>query len=332
MAHVTAERINNIVKNFASSSIMVTGDCMVDEYMWGEVRRISPEAPVPVVDVEEVERKLGGAANVVQNLRKLNVKSILISVCGNDGSGRLLREMINGLDCQSDGLFQSNERPTTIKTRIMARNQQVVRADREVTDSLSKTEYEALWELFLKNIENVKGVIISDYGKGVISEPLISKIIETCIAKNIFIAIDPKEKHFNLYKGVSIITPNLKEAHTMLGLTPPRNCSDGEVQELGWKIVETLNLPYLLITLSERGMGLFQRDGRIYSHLPTTARKVFDVTGAGDTVISVFCAAITAGATPFEAAVLANHAAGITVAQLGTAYVTQDELAGVCVG
>jgi len=309
---------------------MVIGDCMVDEYMWGEVRRISPEAPVPVVDVEEVERKLGGAANVVQNLSKLNVKPVLISVCGNDGSGRLLREMIGNIDCQSDGLFESQERPTTIKTRIMARNQQVVRADREVTNGLSKNEYEALWELFLKNIDNVKGVIISDYGKGVISEPLISKIIETCISKNIFAAIDPKEKHFNLYKGVSIITPNLKEAHTMLGASQPRNCSDEEVQNLGWKLVETLELPYLLITLSERGMGLFQRDGRIYSHLPTTARKVFDVTGAGDTVISVFAAAIVSGATPFEAAFLANHAAGLTVAQLGTAYVTQEELIAVC--
>jgi len=305
---------------------------MVDEYMWGEVRRISPEAPVPVVDVEEVTRKPGGAANVVQNLRKLNIKPTLISVCGNDGNGRFLREMIDELDCQTDGLFQSNERPTTIKTRIMARNQQVVRADREVTDSLSKNEYEALLKLFLKNIGNVNGVIISDYGKGVISEPLISKVIETCAAKNIFIAIDPKEKHFNLYKGVSVITPNLKEAHTMLGLTPPRRCSDEEVQELGWKLAEALELPYLLITLSERGMGLFQREGRIYSHLPTAARKVFDVTGAGDTVISVFSAAVVAGATPLEAAFLANHAAGLTVAQLGTAYVTQEELVGACVG
>ncbi|MCL2688960.1 MAG: D-glycero-beta-D-manno-heptose-7-phosphate kinase [Chitinispirillia bacterium] len=330
MTAISAERIKNIVSSFTSSSIMIIGDCMVDEYMWGEVRRISPEAPVPVVDVEEVERKLGGAANVVQNLRKLNVKPIIISVCGNDGNGRLLREMISGIDCQSDGIFQSDERPTTIKTRIMARNQQVVRADREVTNSLSKSEYEALWGLFLKNIGNVKGVIISDYGKGVISEPLISKIIETCITKNIFIAIDPKEKHFNLYKGVSIITPNLKEAYTMLGLTQPRSPSDEEIQELGWKLVEALSLPYLLITLSERGMGLFQRDGKIYSHLPTAARKVFDVTGAGDTVISVLSAAIVSGAVPLEAAVLANHAAGITVAQLGTAYVTQEELVGVC--
>ena len=265
MAAITLERVSAIVNNFASASVMVTGDCMVDEYMWGEVRRISPEAPVPVVDVEEVERKLGGAANVVQNLRKLNVKPVLISVCGSDGSGKLLREMISDLDCQSDGLFESQERPTTIKTRIMARSQQIVRADREVTSGLSEIEYEALLKLFLKNIGNVKGVIISDYGKGVISEPLISKIIETCVSKNMFVAIDPKEKHFNLYKGVSVITPNLKEAHTMLGLTQPRVCSDEEIQTLGWKLVDTLGLPYLLITLSERGMGLFQREGRTYS-------------------------------------------------------------------
>ncbi|MDR0307546.1 MAG: D-glycero-beta-D-manno-heptose-7-phosphate kinase [Chitinispirillales bacterium] len=331
MTTQTAERrISEIVGNFSSSSVMVIGDVMIDEYMWGEVKRISPEAPVPVVDVESVSRKLGGAANVIQNLRKLNVKPFLISIYGSDDNGRLLRKMIDELDCSSDGLLESAERPTTIKTRIIARNQQVVRADREVTTNLSAKEYEGVWNLFIKNVDSVRGVIISDYGKGVISQPVIGKIIETCVSKNMFIAIDPKERHFDLYKGVSVITPNLKEAHTMLGLSSSHNSSDEDIQAIGWKLVEQLSLPYLLITLSERGMGLFQREGKVYSHLPTAARKVFDVTGAGDTVISVFSAAVVSGATPLEAAFLANRAAGITVGQLGTASVNQEELIADC--
>ncbi|NLE02084.1 MAG: D-glycero-beta-D-manno-heptose-7-phosphate kinase [Fibrobacter sp.] len=323
------ERIKEIVNKFNQISITVVGDIMVDEYLWGDVRRISPEAPVPVVHVESVTRRLGGAANVVQNLQKLGIKPILISVCGDDENGRTLLSLLEGIDCSQNGIYVSSSRPTTIKTRIIARNQQIVRADHELVADLNEHEHSALERSFDATIDKVQGIIVSDYGKGVVSPSFISSILQKSIHLNRFVAIDPKERHFNLYKGVSVITPNLKEAHSMAGLTY-KNCSDEEVRELGWKLVDELNLPYLLITLSERGMALFERNERNFTHLPTVAQKVFDVTGAGDTVISVFSAAFTSGASPLEAAFLANHAAGLTVAELGTASVDPQTLIKEC--
>lgn len=325
----SSDRLKSIVGNFSKSSVIVVGDVMIDEYLWGDVKRISPEAPVPVVEVETVSRRLGGAANVIQNLQKLGITPILISVCGQDDNGKNLKAMLKEINCPSDGLVESAQRPTTIKTRVMARQQQIVRADRELIRDLHEEESEKLWMLFDRYFQSVNGVIISDYGKGVISKPFVSKIIEKCISASKFVAIDPKDRHFDLYQGVSVITPNLKEAHAMLGI-PHRNCSNDEITAIGWNILDNLSLPYLLITLSERGMALFQREGRTMTHLPTVAQKVFDVTGAGDTVISVFTAAFTSGATPIEAAFLANHAAGLTVAELGTASVDPQRLLAAC--
>jgi D-glycero-beta-D-manno-heptose-7-phosphate kinase len=323
------DNIKTVVSKFSKTSVIVIGDVMIDEYMWGDVRRISPEAPVPVVEIESVTRRLGGAANVVQNLHKLGVKPKLISICGNDDNAKSLRSILADINCESDGLLTSDSRPTIIKTRIMARQQQIVRADRERVVDLNNDEYEKIWNIFEKSFPNTDGVIISDYGKGVVSQPLIGRIIEKCINNNKFIAIDPKERHFELYKGVTVITPNLKEAHVMIG-AQYRSCTDNDIRDLGWKILDNLSLPYLLITLSERGMALFDRDNRTMTHLPTEAQKVFDVTGAGDTVISVFSAAFTCGATPIEAAFMANHAAGLTVAELGTASVDPQNLLKAC--
>lgn len=323
------DRLRAVVDGFKKSSLIVVGDVMVDEYMWGDVRRISPEAPVPVVEIEQVTRRLGGAANVVQNLQRLGVTPLLVSLCGKDENGVGLKKLLSESGCSSDGLVESDDRPTTIKTRVMARNQQIVRADRELIRDLSEQEYGALSIVFDKYLKSCSGIIVSDYGKGVISQPFIGEIIKRCTRDDKFIAIDPKDRHFDLYKGVSIVTPNLKEAHAMIGI-PHRHCSDEEVKALGWKILDNLSLPYLLITLSERGMALFEKAGRNFTHLPTFARKVFDVTGAGDTVISVFSAAVTSGATPIEAAFLANHAAGLTVAELGTASVDPEALLRDC--
>jgi D-glycero-beta-D-manno-heptose-7-phosphate kinase len=326
---IDPQRLTTIINAIKNSSIMVIGDVMLDEYMWGDVRRISPEAPVPVVEVESVTRRLGGAANVVQNLARLGAHPLLVSVCGSDTTGENLRSILGGISCTDDTLIASKSRPTTIKTRIMARHQQIVRADREVNHDLDNVDSEALWNAFSKSFEKSRGVIVSDYGKGVISQPLIGRIIEHCTKAGKFIAIDPKERHFELYRGVSVVTPNLKEAHAMIGL-PYRTCSDDDIRDLGWKILEQLDLQYLLITLSERGMALFDGKGHVLTHLPTVARKVFDVTGAGDTVISVYAAACVSGATPIEAAYLANHAAGLTVAELGTASVDPETLLADC--
>lgn len=323
------ERIRQIIKKFNDTSIIVLGDIMLDEYLWGDVRRISPEAPVPVVHVESVSRRLGGAANVVQNLQKLGIKPLLVSVCGKDENGKNLVMLLEDLQCCSQGIFASSNRPTTIKTRIIARNQQVVRADRELVADLNEQEREFVWNRFEEFFERSQGVIISDYGKGVVSQPLVNHILEKSISNEKFVAIDPKDRHFDLYKKVTVITPNLKEAHVMAGL-PYSNCSDEQIEQLGWKLMDNLDLPYLLITLSERGMALFERQDRLFTHLPTVARKVFDVTGAGDTVISVFSAAFTCGATPLEAAFLANHAAGLTVAELGTASVDPQAILADC--
>ncbi len=323
------ERIKSIVNKFSKSSVIVVGDVMLDEYMWGDVRRISPEAPVPVVEIESITRRLGGAANVIQNLQKLGITPRLVSICGQDENGKSLKSVLSEINCSSDGLLESPDRPTTIKTRVMARQQQIVRADRELIRDLSNKEAEKLWNIFEGFFAQSDGVIISDYGKGVISQPFINKVIDKCINNSKFVAIDPKDRHFDLYRGVSVITPNLKEAHAMLGI-PHRHCSDEEIKTIGWKILDNLSLPYLLITLSERGMALFDRENREMTHLPTVAQKVFDVTGAGDTVISVLTAAFTCGATPLEAAFLANHAAGLTVAEIGTASVDPQRLLVEC--
>jgi D-glycero-beta-D-manno-heptose-7-phosphate kinase len=323
------DRLKSIASKFPQSSVIVIGDVMIDEYMWGDVRRISPEAPVPVVEIESVTRRLGGAANVLQNLQKLGVTPRLISVCGQDENGKSLKSILSEINCSSEGLVESRERPTTIKTRVMARHQQIVRADRELIQDLNEEESKKVWDLFERFFPMVDGVIISDYGKGVISQPFIGKIIEKCVSSSKFISIDPKNRHFELYRGVSVITPNLKEAHAMLGI-PHQQCTDEDINSIGWKILDNLSLPYLLVTLSERGMALFEKENRLVTHLPTVAQKVFDVTGAGDTVISVFTAAITCGATPLEAAFLANHAAGLTCAELGTASVDTESLLKAC--
>ena len=326
---ISESRLKKIFSGFKKSSIMVVGDCMMDKYIWGDVDRISPEAPVPVVHVENQTSRLGGAANVVQNLSALGTASYLISVCGKDEEGKFLRNRLQRISCSVDGLYASDSRPSTVKTRIIARNQQMVRVDQETTEPLNNDEYNHLWKSVDALLPKVQSVIISDYAKGVISQPFIGNLIKKCKAQNKFVAIDPKERHFSLYKDVSIITPNLKEAHMALGI-PMGACNDEDIKTIGWKIIKKYNLPFLLITLSERGMALFQREGNVFNHLPTMARKVFDVTGAGDTVISVYAAAIVGQAKPYEAAFLANHAAGLTVAELGTAYVDPTALFAAC--
>ncbi len=329
---ISFDRIKEIIDKFKKSKIMVIGDIMIDEYMWGEVNRISPEAPVPVVEVEEVTFRLGGAANVVQNLCKIGVDPMLVSVIGNDYNGEKLRSMLTDIHCSSEYLCQSDERPTTLKTRIMAKHQQVARVDHEANINLTKSELHNLLEIFETVVSRVQGVAISDYGKGVICPDLLKKIISVCNDKNKFIAVDPKERHFDLYKGVTVITPNLKEAHNALRLPYSGRTSDAEIKELGWKLVDTFNLTYLLLTLSERGMALFEKKDKSFTHLPTVAKKVYDVTGAGDTVVSLFSTAIVSGATPVEAAFIANHGAGLTVAELGTSSVDINMLLKACAG
>lgn len=324
-------RLKKVTKSFAGLNLLVIGDIMLDEYFWGDVNRISPEAPVPVVEVDSITTRLGGAANVAKNLASLGVSPSLVALCGNDEFGVRLRSMCDEMDISTQGLLVSSHRPTTVKTRVLARNQQVVRIDREKTQPLCSEECDMLLEYVTSILPEMNGVIISDYSKGVVSLPFISRILTKCHERKLFVAIDPKIRHFELYKGVSLITPNLKEAFACLGM-PYHHCSMDEVQQIGWKILENLELSHLLITLSERGMALFENEGRKYHHQPTVAQKVFDVTGAGDTVISAFTAAFCAGASPLDAALFANHAAGLVVAELGTASTTVEAVLNSLLG
>ncbi|MBD3320426.1 MAG: D-glycero-beta-D-manno-heptose-7-phosphate kinase [Chitinivibrionales bacterium] len=326
---VPAGRQKKIIDKFSTVSILVVGDVIIDQYLWGDVLRISPEAPVPVVNVISETFGLGGAANVVQNLKSIAAHPQIVALRGTDANGAVLMNLFRQQDCPAEGIAVSESRPTTIKTRIMARHQQIVRADREIDDPLSRKETALLWNNIRTILPKVDGVIVSDYGKGVVSRLLIRRLVEQCRKDRIHIAVDPKERHFELYKRVDMITPNLREAHAALGI-PYRHCTIEEVRALGWKLMSKLKPSSLLITLSEQGMALFESRKKKFTHLPTAAVKVFDVTGAGDTVISTYAAATAAGATPLEAAWIANNAAGLTVAEPGTACVTPQELIEAC--
>lgn len=319
-------RLQEILAKMQDTRILVIGDIMIDEYIWGSVHRISPEAPVPVVNVQKESQRLGGAANVIQNLATVGVTPFIASVCGADDKGVELRRNLEDSGCNCQALLSSSKRVTTVKTRIMAHHQQVVRVDKEIADPIASSEEELLLEEISSLIDTMDGVIISDYGKGVITPTLLHSIIELCTSREIFISVDPKEEHFDYYRSVDVITPNLKEGYSSLGKTLTAMPSMKSIISTGWEIVDTYELGHLLLTLSENGMALFDSKTREYTHFETVAQEVFDVTGAGDTVISLFAAAIAAGATTVEATFISNHAAGISVAEVGTASVTPDEI------
>jgi D-beta-D-heptose 7-phosphate kinase/D-beta-D-heptose 1-phosphate adenosyltransferase len=327
--HMSKSKVQAVGRALRSRRIMVIGDSMLDRYLWGDVWRISPEAPVPVVQIQRITCGFGGAANVARNLGTLGVNPLLLSILGADEDAKTLRHLLSETGCSTDGIVTSGTRPTTVKTRVMARHQQVVRIDNEVNTELTAGERKGLLRVFDKWLPKMDAVIISDYSKGVVCPSFIADVIGKCAEAGVFVAIDPKIRHFEYYRGVDVITPNLAETHAALSL-PPRQCTDEEIREMGWKLLDMLDLKNLLITLSERGMALFQKKGRVFTHLPTEAQAVYDVTGAGDTVISVFTAAICCGARPIEAAFMANHAAGLTVARLGTSSVTAQELIKAC--
>jgi len=322
MKKLSPKRLSKIFKNLGKTRVLIVGDVMLDCYLWGTVDRISPEAPVPVVSIQKETWTLGGAANVANNLRKLEVEPILIGVAGNDDNSLRLQSLLRKWKISSSYLVTTNRRPTTLKTRIIAHSQQVVRADREETKEVSERTQEKILETFGKNLNKANAVIISDYGKGVITYRLLSEIIDLARRKGLFIAVDPKESHFINYKGVSIITPNHHEAAFAYR---KKIVDERSLETVGWGLMQLLELESVLITRGEKGMSLFET-GRKVTHLPTVAKEVYDVTGAGDTVIATLVAAKSAGATLLEAAKIANYAAGIVVGEVGTAQVMKEEL------
>ena len=301
--------------------ILVIGDIIVDEFIWGDVSRISPEAPVPVVSVENIDRRLGGSANVVRNLHALDTHSAMFGIVGDDEPGHWVKQRLTELDSDNRGvLTKQNDRPTAIKTRIIARHQQVVRYDREWVQPVQPATQESLIHHMQELASDAKAVILSDYGKGVLTPDFIRMVIDRF--QNIPVAVDPKPLHTDAYIGATVITPNLTEAAAMAGMLAVNE--DEHVEAIARALHKKLGLKYVLLTRSEKGMTLF--DGKTAHHIPTAARDVFDVTGAGDTVIAVFTACLARGDDALTAAETANRAAGVVVGKVGTATASWAEI------
>jgi D-beta-D-heptose 7-phosphate kinase/D-beta-D-heptose 1-phosphate adenosyltransferase len=315
-------RLLEIIARFPGRRVAVLGDLMLDRYLWGRVDRISPEAPVPVVEVERESDSLGGAGNVAANLRALGAAPALIGVVGDDEAGRRMLQALAERGVDADGVIVDRERPTTVKTRIVAHSQQVVRADRESRADITGDVERRLHAVLEKTIPQAEALVVSDYGKGIVHPGTLGVALGLARARSIPVCVDPKESHIDSYHGVSILTPNQHEAGYVQGR---RVVDAASLEEVGWGLQKRLDAAAVLVTRGPEGMSLFERDGR-YTYLPTVAREVFDVTGAGDTVVSVVALALAAGADYPAACHLANHAAGIVIAELGTASCDPESL------
>ena len=316
------EALHGTIARFAGRRILVLGDLMLDRYLWGRVDRISPEAPVPVVEVERETVALGGAGNVAANLQALGARPMLVGVVGEDDEGARLMETLTARGVTTGGVLRDASRPTTVKTRIIAHAQQVVRADREARADLSGAVLESLLERLEAEIGACEGMVVSDYGKGVITPRTLERALGSARRRGLTVSVDPKESHIDAYRGVSILTPNQHEAGYMQGR---RVVDDASLQEVGWGLQKRLDAEALLMTRGAEGMSLFEKGGS-YTYLPTVAREVYDVTGAGDTVVSVVAVALATGADYPTASHLANHAAGIVIREVGTAACTPAQL------
>jgi rfaE bifunctional protein kinase chain/domain len=316
------ERAEAITSNFVGKRIIVLGDLMLDEFIFGRVRRISPEAPVPVVEVEKQTLALGGAGNVVSNLVALGANPVPLGVIGNDTDAERMRLAFARSGVNPESLVVDAKRPTTLKTRIIAHNQQVVRADRENRKPISMAIEDRIVAVFRREIEKSDAVIVSDYSKGLLTARLLAEVLPLAREREMTVCLDPKTRSFVNYQPVTIITPNHQEASEAAGIAIE---DEQSLTQAGQHILDSIDCRAALITRGEEGMALFTDDGAV-THIPTVAREVYDVTGAGDTVIATLALALATGATFVESAVLANHAAGVVVGKLGTATVTREEL------
>jgi D-glycero-beta-D-manno-heptose-7-phosphate kinase len=312
----------SLINDMQNKKIVVIGDVMLDVYIKGSVARISPEAPIPVVEINEKDRKMpGGAANVAANITALGGRSGMIGVLGRDEAGRELIRQLKNQKVDTRGMLALGDRPTTEKTRVIANTQQVVRIDREIKSSLTEKQADQVIQKALQAIRDADGVILEDYNKGLLSAKVIQKVISAALAKRKIVAVDPKFQNFFEYKGVTVIKPNLKEVIEALG---PEAL--GETYEtIGYKVMKRLSCRSVVLTRSEHGMTIFEGQQPPRT-IPTVAREVYDVSGAGDTVIATLTLALSAGATLIQAATLANYAAGIEVEKLGVATVSAKEL------
>jgi len=318
-------RLLSYLDKFPKAKILVVGDLMVDHYIWGNVSRISPEAPVPVVEVTDESIRPGGAANVFNNIVALDGQVDLCGVIGADEPGRWLQQEVKQCGASIDGLVSEDHRPTIQKTRIVAHSQQVVRYDREKRHPVSSSAQHKIFEFILNKMESPDGcdcLVLSDYAKGVITQGLTKDLLSLAKKNGVPTIVDPKVSHMDFYREVTVVTPNHLEASQASGVDI---VDEQSLLEAGHRLLKRLNCEAVLITRGEKGMSLFEKNGGV-THIPTMAKAVFDVTGAGDTVVGTLALALATGATLTEAATLANYAAGVVVGIVGTATVSRQML------
>jgi len=331
------KRYQSIISKFAKANILVIGDLILDEYIYGKVDRISPEAPVPVVWVNQQHFLPGGASNVAANLRGLGAQVSLAGIVGKDEKGEKLLSALKQKHIDTIGVTEAFNRKTSVKTRIIGGSQQVVRVDWESVEPIAPNLQRRTEDFIIKNIKRFDAVIIEDYGKGFITKDIVSCAVSQARLHKKVITVDPKEEHFSYYAGVTAITPNRKETENAirdikikstvnnLKVFSDRLLNNDDINAAGKELLEYLKLEAVLITLGDEGMRLFEKGKQPY-HIDTVAQEVFDVSGAGDTVISVFTLALAIGASMAEAAELANYAAGIVVGKMGVVAVEQKQL------
>ena len=316
------------IRSFPNYKVLVIGDIMMDEFLWGEVSRISPEAPVPIVKVERETFMLGGAANVLNNLLGLKGRVLLAGVVGPDGMGRRLLRKLQSLGTTTEGIVVEEGRPTAIKTRVIARNQQLVRVDREKATPILPESLKSILNIIKKNISQIQGIVVSDYGKGVVSQELMAGLKKILGKNPIPILVDPKPENIRWYDRVTLITPNHLEAEAAAG---KRIESEEDLLWAGTQLLKKIKCESVLITRGPEGMTLFLKNKKI-EHIPTVAQKVFDVSGAGDTVIATLILSLVSGMNMIQSCKTANYAAGIVVGEVGTAAVRVEDLIKVLMG
>jgi D-beta-D-heptose 7-phosphate kinase/D-beta-D-heptose 1-phosphate adenosyltransferase len=314
--------LSGVIKNFSKKRVAVIGDLLLDQFIWGDVSRISPEAPVPVVWVQKEGFMPGGACNVASNLAGLGAYVDMIGIIGDDNKGEILKNQLEAMGISTAGVLTDHTRPTVLKTRVVANHQQVVRIDYENLESIADKYLSRIRKYLKDNIRDIDGVIIEDYGKGLITPELLKMVVPLAKKYKKIVAVDPKESHFSYYKGVSVITPNHYEAAKAVGF----NLDDSKSLIKGGSVLlKRLNAEVVLITLGERGMMVFEKD-KTPMKIPTLAQEVFDVSGAGDTVVAVYTLAIIVSSSPIMSAHIANCAAGIVVGKAGVAAIDKSEL------
>ena len=319
---LSATRARRLLEAMGSARVLVLGDVMLDEFLWGKVARISPEAPVPVVEVQRQSHHLGGAGNVACNLRSLGAQAVVAGVVGRDAAAETLRGSLRAAGVEDALCVADSGRPTTVKTRIVAHHQQVVRADREVADDVTAALEREILAHVRRVLPGCGALVVSDYQKGVVTAGVMKAALALARARRVPVLVDPKVGHLALYRGVAVVTPNQLEAEAASGIRIRR---EADLRAAGERILARLRCGAVLVTRGEHGMALFEH-GRPPVHIPTAAREVFDVTGAGDTVIATLALAVCAGAGLVEAATLANYAAGVVVGKLGTATASPAEV------